>query len=519
MKKLSSQLLIALSIAISLILLSSTAQAEELKASEMPEMGKELKKLNKACGSVTNNFRKGKDTTKDIQKAIQAYDAVIAKTPEETVAANYHMADMYYNMKSWDDCFKWLKKAEASLTENDHFYGQGTHNKLGWAYYFGRGCEKNEKLAVDHFWKEFEFDPIKGNWDYALVYLLGINNQKSDCIMALNHLKLATNVMLRWPYIYAIEYYLENIENISDATWQNFLTGFKLFTVDSSVDEAIPYLEKAINDGFLPANVLLADLYLGKGNVTKSIEIIIPASDKGYAPALHQHGHYIELSIFGKLFQWDQMAKLSSLFINAANLGYPPSQNTAGYLYLNGYGKAVDKDPREAYKWFETAILSGEPSASKGRDLAAGAIKKEAFRQIADELQNIGNKVESIIRTYSSKPEVVSSSIENINVNTAAATSSGIDKSEINRHENYYKKYVSYGEAAINRYNNAVADKTTCDAKNDWVGFRRAQDSMRKAEEDMERILNSMEHHRKQAERAGGNIEISKVEQTLRDLI
>ena len=133
-------------------------------------------------------------------------------------------------------------------------------------------------------------------------------------------------------------------------------------------------------------------------------------------------------------------------------------------------------------------------------------------------MQNIGNKVESIIRTYSSKPEVASSSIENIDVNTAAATSSGIDKSEINRHENYYKKYVSYGEAAINRYNNAVADKTTCDAKNDWVGVRRAQDSMRKAEEDMERILNSMEHHRKQAKRAGGNIEISKVEQTLREL-
>ena len=41
MKKLSSQLLIALSIAISLILLSSTAQAEELKASEMPEMGRD----------------------------------------------------------------------------------------------------------------------------------------------------------------------------------------------------------------------------------------------------------------------------------------------------------------------------------------------------------------------------------------------------------------------------------------------------------------------------------------------
>ena len=508
----------ALGIASLMLLISPNTNAQELKASEMPEMGKELKKLNKACQSVINNSKKGKDIEKDMQKVTQAYDAVLTKTPAETVAANYHMADMYYNMKSWNECFNWLKKTEESLTENDHFYGQGTHNKLGWCYYFGRGCEKNEKLAVEHFWKEFEFDPIKGNWDYALVYLLGMDNKKSDCIMALNHFKLATNIMLRWPYIFAIEYYLENIETISDETWQNYLTGFELFTVDGSADEAIPYLEKAVTDGFLPANVLLADLYLGKGNVAKSIEIITPASDKDYAPAVHQHGHYIEVSIFGKLFQWDQMAKLASLFIKGANLGYPPSQNTAGYLYLNGYGKAVDKNPSEAYKWFETAILSGEPSASKGRDLAASAIKKEAYQQIAAELQNIANKVDAIKARYQSKPGVTSSNNSTI-TSSVESTSSNADNSEILRHENYYKKYVSYGEAAIKRYTQAVADKAACEAKNDWIGVRQASSAKSRAEEDMERILNSMEHHRKQAARAGGNIEVSKVEQTLRDLI
>lgn len=499
-----------------------SVQAQEPTASEMPEMGKELKKLNKACSSVINNSRKGNDIDKDMQKVAQAYDAVSEKTPGEIAAANYHMADMYYNLKSWDECYKWLKKTEEVLTENDNYYGYGTHNKLGWSYYLGRGCAVDEQLAVDHFLKEFEFDPVRGYWDNALVYLLGMNGEKSDCIMALNLLNSSV-VMLRWPLIYAIEFYLENSGTVSDETWQNYLKGFRLFTVDGSVDEAIPYLEMAVNNGFFPAYKLLGDVYLGKGNIAKAIEVVAPASDANYAPTVHQHGYYVERSTWGKMFQWDEMQKAASLYMKGAELNYPPSQIAAGYMHLNGYGKAISKNSEEAYKWFDTAIRCGEPSASEGKKLAIKAINKEAWQRIAQEVQNLGNNVEAIIARYTTKSSAIeSNSVNSIGAaesNHAGTNSATSDSGEIRRNESFYKKYVSDGEYWIKKYNEAVADQAVCDAKDDWIGFSQAGDRKLRAIDRMKSILKSMEHHRQRAARAGGNIPVSDVEAAMKGLI
>lgn len=522
MKSLNFKWLIALIIS-AITLTAPSVQAQELKASEMPKMGKELRKLNKACSSVTNNFRKGKDLAKDLEKATKAYETVIAKTPEETVAANYHMADMYWNIKSWDESFKWFKQTEAALTTDDHFYGQGTHNKLGWSYYIGRGCEVNEQKAVEHFAKEFEFDPVKGNWDNALVYMIGMNGEKSDCIMALNLFNLAENVMIRWPRIYELEYYLENRDRISDETWENFLKGFTLFTVYSDADNAIPYLEKAIEGGYIPACVLLADLYLGQGKgYAKAIDVVTPATNANYPPALHQNGYYMELSTLGKFFQWEEMAQTASLYMKGAEFGYPPSQITAGYMHLNGYGKAIAKNSEVAYKWFETAMQNGEPSASKGKDLAAATINKEAWQRIANEVQNIGNKVEAIISHYTSKSGASSSTSSYVGTSESSSSTSSLgntNRAEIMRHENYYKKYISYGEAEIKRYNRAVAEQKVCDAKDDWIGFRQAGDTKSRAISAMKSTLRSMEHHRQKAAKAGGNIPVSDVEAAMRALI
>lgn len=496
------------------------AKAQEPAATEMPPMSKELKKLDKERVKVIKQYNDGKSYDKEMNKALEAYNNVIAKKPDETAAANWFMAETMENIKAWDEHYEWLKKTEESLTPNDRFYGILTHSRLGWSHYLGRGCEINEELTVYHFHKAYEYDPVRGSWDNAHIYLLGINDSQPDFIMALTLFSHATHTTLRWPEVYAIEYYLNGIADntVTEEAWNNYIQGYLMFCIKSSVNEAIIYLNKSAEAGFLPANKLLGDIYLGSQQVQTAIDVIRPAAEANYPPAVHQLGYYIETTTWGKLGQWKEMEQVASLYLKGAELGFPASQNTAGYMYLNGYGHVIQRNPSEAVRWFETAIISGEPSARVGKNLALQAINEEQYKIICQEIQNLTDNIESIINKY--QPSSGSYKPSSGYARTGNTSSSGsVDKSQVTKQTNYYKNCISHGKHWIKSYNEACAAQEAAKATNDWIAVSQAGDRKLNSIKRMQALLREMDQHRTKAELAGGSIPVDETEAAMRQLV
>lgn len=163
---------------------------------------------------------------------------------------------------------------------------------------------------------------------------------------------------LRWPMHYATKYYLQSDRR--DDIWNNFVQGVILLEGKASPAEAEPLLRHAADSGFLPACTILGDLYLSQKLWDKALQAVIPASEAGYAPAIHCHAYYIYLSTLGKLFQHRPMSEAFRLFSAAAEKGYPPAMTIVGEMHLNGSGAAVAPDPSAALYYLERAYKAGE---------------------------------------------------------------------------------------------------------------------------------------------------------------
>ena len=148
---------------------------------------------------------------------------------------------------------------------------------------------------MEHFIKSYEYDNVRGAYGLGEVYLHGLCIGSSNYLLALDYFEQSVHNQQRWPIIYAIEYYLNGKEHntVTDEAWETFLRGYKLYKIDSEPKEAIPYFESACDMGFIPAYEYLADLHLQYEGIPTAIQTILPASDAGYAPAIHQHGYYL----------------------------------------------------------------------------------------------------------------------------------------------------------------------------------------------------------------------------------
>lgn len=485
--------------------------------SEIPKLKTPTRRLRTSFSKVVAQHQMKYDYTYALEETEARYATVMAKAPEDMAAANWFMAEMTENLKQWDENFMWLKKAEESLKPTDHFFGTLTHSRLAWSYYLGRGCIRDEEKALEHFIKSYEYDNVRGAIGLGEVYLHGLCIGSSNYLLALDYFEQSVHSQLRWPIIYAIEYYLNGKENntVTDETWETFLAGYKLYMIDAKPKEAIPYFKSACEMGFMPAYEYLADLYLKSDGTPKAIETILPASNAGYAPALHQHGYYIMRRTYGKIGQWADMNKAADLIGQAASMGYPVSQMSLGEMYSKGYGTTIMIDWEESLKWYDAAVRNGEPAAKEGRDLALKEVKKKQFDAIAREIEGLSSAITAIVNHYSDGQSAAITYSRNKSSDGGNGSSS-VNEAEVRRHRQFFDGYAASAKSWINNYVEAVAEK---EAAKDRLALSHAQDKLRRAEERMESLLRSMEHHREQAERNGGSIPTHDVELTMRKLL
>lgn len=336
---------------------------------------KQLKKLRGKVTDIWNDSKKSKEISqKSIDEMLTAYSEVEQKgSADDLPSAAYLVSNAYAVMGDRDTQMKYLDIVDSNYDKAAKQVKVLSRMDLGWNNYRGFGTPKNEDKALEYFIQCFEVDSIQGAYPMAMASLYGIGSAPVDFSLSAQ-LLLKSIHGLRWPLIYAINYYLDNVEKDPSVqqAWEDYLTGFELYTIYALPDEATPFIKKSVDAGFLPAYQLLGDIYLEKGDRETAISTVKPAIDAYYIPALHQKGWYIYSGTIGRLGQGKPIAEAYDLFLEAANAGYPPSQVTVAELCLVGSAGVVKIDNEMAFKQASAAHESGE---SLGADLAQRAQK------------------------------------------------------------------------------------------------------------------------------------------------
>lgn len=438
-----------------LLATSSFPCLSQKPVTEPPKGGKQISQLGKKAQSIINDINAQKEVKeKKYLELEKAYNEVLTKAPQDEALAKYHMSLVSFAKRDFDQYTKLLQEAEAKLPSDQPYYTTDINARLGWCRYMGQGIEKNDSIALEHFEKAYEADSVRTAYTMAWVNILGIGDYPVDYISAIDILQQSCHP-LRFTLLYAIQDYLNGLDSnsVTEEAWTNYTTGILLFTISGLTNEAIPCLEKSVNLGFMPARKELADIYLGKRNIDKAIEIIKPASDRGYPPAVHQHGYYIYVTTLGRAFQYEPMAQVADLWIKAADLGFPNSLWTVGELYINGYGTAIKKDLPTAYRYLSEAVASGMTEAEPLLNSVKSQMAQEAIDAVAKELQklstdiavmDIARKQKKYIRSYQD--------YSNTNV-TNKKTDKGNTQSGTTRKK---VKYSGQNISLLHTYNNWV---------------------------------------------------------------
>lgn len=333
------------------------------KPSQMPDLSRHVRKLLKQRNKVLQEYAsKGFVTPGRLDKLNMAYNNAINKAKDEYPAIYFIMSEKCEKLKEWDEQVSWLKKAKDHLDMNNRFWGVLTYSRLGWAHYMGRGCIQDKDMAYFLFNKGYEYDSFRASFDIAIVHLLGISC-KPDLSKSLQYLR-SSIVTMRHIIISAIQYYLDGIQtcSVNEEEWENYLMGLDLFTIQSKGEEAIPYLRRSLDMGFLPASIILGDIYFERCDVETAMKIVSPAHKAGYIPATHQLAFYLNQTIIGKVNSFDVMKTVATLFRYSAEKGYIPSYIALGNCYMYGYH---GRNLQLAMKWFKLAMEEGEVGAEE----------------------------------------------------------------------------------------------------------------------------------------------------------
>jgi localization factor PodJL len=147
--------------------------------------------------------------------------------------------------------------------------------------------------------------------------------------------------------------------------------------VARNMDEAVRWLERAANAGFVPAQFRLAGVQeKGEGvkkNLNAARKLYLAAAEKGHAKAMHNLAVLYAEGIDGKpdyriAAQW---------FRRAAAHGVADSQFNLAILYARGIG--IEPNLAESYKWFALAAGTGDQDAARKRDEVAGRLDPQTL--------------------------------------------------------------------------------------------------------------------------------------------
>lgn len=476
--------------------LSQKPITEPLKPSKL------LNNLQKKSQSIISNIIAKKEVKdKKYEELNKAYNEILTKSPQDEAIAKYYMSLVSQAKKDFVQYANYLLEAEAKLSPSEKYYQLEVNNRLGWLRYTGQGIEKDEFKALDHFEKAYETDSIRAAFSMAMINMIGIGDSPADYISSISLLQ-QSNHQLRFSLLYSIQYYLNGLENNSITTeaWDNYIEGLILYTVESLSDEAIPYLEKSINLGFIPARKTLADIYFIKRNIDKAIEIITPASELSYPPAVHQHGYYIYTTTIGKLFQYEPMAQVASLWQKGADLGFPNSLWVVGELYTNGYGLAIKKDLNMAYNYLNAAVESGMVEAEPNLNNVKKQINQEMVDAVAFELKKLSTDI--AIMDIARKQRAISKQIEMNSSNEISADNDNQNSSTKKTTKRKRTKGSTHNMALIHTYNNWASKIIKMDAN----------PSKYYNEQDLKQAQQEMREIRQMITESGGSCPKSKYE-------
>lgn len=236
---------------------------------------------------------------------------------------------------------------------------------LAISYRYGYGVVADDAKAYGYLKKAYDLNKEAGAFLMGIATLCGIGTESDLELAALYFFE--TNNLQRWPLVYAINFYLDNLNSFPSIqeAWENYVKAYELIELGHRHLEAIPYIEKAMKNGFLPACLLLGDLYINYGNRPDALKTVERAVAAGYVPAVHQKAYYVYSYVYGRMFQWKNIQLGYDLFREAALAGYPPSQICIASFHISGSGGVIKQDLLQACAFARAAADAGEPQGEQ----------------------------------------------------------------------------------------------------------------------------------------------------------
>lgn len=245
-------------------------------------------------------------------------------------------------------------------------------NNLGACYYTGKGVEQDYEKAVQWFRASAEQGNATGQINLSFCYYYGQGVQK-DSLESLRWCRLALDQGLAGAQnLYGalfckgnekMEWFQRAAEQNNEVAMLNLAIKYQGM---EKCDEALTWLKKAADQGFLPAKNTLGGWYFYGQCVNEDKEEAVKlyryAAERGYAESQHHLGYCYAEGLGVKkdvkeAFKWDKMAADQGNMVACYNIGYHYD-----------YGKGVEQDKKEALNWYLKASDMGyaEADASIG---------------------------------------------------------------------------------------------------------------------------------------------------------
>lgn len=281
---------------------------------------------------------------------------------------------------------RYLLEAEECFPDAPGIVRSTVFTDLATNYRYSFGVVADDAKAYEYLKKAYDCDTAPGAFLMGIATLCGIGTVQ-DFEWASRYLSESNNLQ-RWPLIYAINFYLDNLNSSPSIqkAWEDYIKAYELIELGHRHLEAIPYIEKAIENGFLPACQLLGDLYINYGNRHDALKAVEPAVTAGYVPAIHQKAYYIYSHVYGRMFQQKNIQLGYNLFRKAALAGYPASQICISSFHITGSGGVVKQDLPQACAFARAAADAGEP---QGEQMYRTAIRMSKLKDLTSQFSFI----------------------------------------------------------------------------------------------------------------------------------
>ncbi len=245
-------------------------------------------------------------------------------------------------------------------------------NNLGACYFTGKGVEQDYEKAARWFKASAEQGNATGQINLSYCYYYGQGVRK-DSLESLNWCRLAMDQGLAGAQnLYGalfckgnekMEWFQRAAEQNNEVAMLNLAIKYQGM---EKCDEALTWLKKAADQGFLPAKNTLGGWYFYGQCVNEDKEEAVKlyryAAERGYAESQHHLGYCYSEGLGVKkdvkeAFKWDKMAADQGNMVACYNIGYHYD-----------YGKGVEEDKKEALNWYLKASKMGyaEADASIG---------------------------------------------------------------------------------------------------------------------------------------------------------